>query len=70
MQGVAKVELYLDDDMIDQKKELTVYGTGQVELLFFDKFEMYVDQQDVRVKVTFIEHYTSKNVRDTVANSD
>uniref|UniRef100_A0A6E8W2J7 TEP1-F n=1 Tax=Anopheles coluzzii TaxID=1518534 RepID=A0A6E8W2J7_ANOCL len=62
VQGVAKVELYLDDDMIDQKKELTVYGTGQVELLFFDKFEMYVDQQNVRVKVTFIEHYTNRTV--------
>ena len=47
VQGVAKVELYLDDDMLGHIKRLTVYGTGQVEMLFFDKFEMYANQQDV-----------------------
>nr|XP_049465337.1 LOW QUALITY PROTEIN: alpha-1-macroglobulin-like [Anopheles coluzzii] len=62
VQGVAKVELYLDDELIVQKKELNVYGKGQVELLFFGKFEMYEDQPDVRVKVTFIEHYTNRTV--------
>ncbi|XP_061515835.1 thioester-containing protein 1 allele S3-like [Anopheles gambiae] len=62
VQGVAKVELYLDDDKLDQQKEITVYGIGQVELRFADYFDMYEDQQDVRVKVTFIEHYTNRTV--------
>uniref|UniRef100_A0A182I5M5 TEP1-F n=1 Tax=Anopheles arabiensis TaxID=7173 RepID=A0A182I5M5_ANOAR len=61
VQGVAKVELYLYEDMIDQKKELTVYGKGQVKLRF-DNFAMDADQQDVRVKVTFIEHCTNRTV--------
>uniref|UniRef100_A0A182I5N3 TEP1-F n=1 Tax=Anopheles arabiensis TaxID=7173 RepID=A0A182I5N3_ANOAR len=57
VQGVAKVELYLDDDKLNQKKELTVYGMEQVELRF-DNFALDADQQDVQVKVTFIEQYT------------
>nr|Q9GYW4.1 RecName: Full=Thioester-containing protein 1 allele S1; Short=TEP1s; AltName: Full=TEP1-F; AltName: Full=Thioester-containing protein I; Contains: RecName: Full=Thioester-containing protein 1 N-terminal; Short=TEP1-N; Contains: RecName: Full=Thioester-containing protein 1 C-terminal; Short=TEP1-C; Flags: Precursor [Anopheles gambiae]AAG00600.1 thioester-containing protein I [Anopheles gambiae] len=61
VQGVAKVELYLDDDKLNQKKELTVYGKGQVELRF-DNFAMDADQQDVRVKVSFIEQYTNRTV--------
>uniref|UniRef100_A0A8W7P8X5 TEP1-F n=1 Tax=Anopheles coluzzii TaxID=1518534 RepID=A0A8W7P8X5_ANOCL len=62
VQGVAKVELYLDDDKLDQQKEITVYGIGQVELRFADYFDVYEDQQDVRVKVSFIEQYTNRTV--------
>lgn len=60
VQGVAKVELYLVDDTLDQKKELTMYGMGQVELRFNELLELYEDQQDVRVKLTFTEQHTSK----------
>uniref|UniRef100_A0A182X456 TEP1-F n=1 Tax=Anopheles quadriannulatus TaxID=34691 RepID=A0A182X456_ANOQN len=62
VQGVAKVELYLDDGKLDQKKELTVYGIGMVEMRFAGYFDMYEDQQDVRVIVTFIEQYTNRTV--------
>ncbi|XP_041782749.1 CD109 antigen-like [Anopheles merus] len=61
VQGVAKVELYLEDDKLNQKKELTVYGKGQVELRF-NNFAMDADQQDVRVKVSFIEQHTNRTV--------
>nr|2PN5_A Chain A, Thioester-containing protein I [Anopheles gambiae] len=61
VQGVAKVELYLDDDKLKLKKELTVYGKGQVELRF-DNFAMDADQQDVPVKVSFVEQYTNRTV--------
>ncbi|XP_040167714.1 CD109 antigen-like [Anopheles arabiensis] len=62
VQGVAKVELYLVDDTLDQKKELTMYGMGQVELRFNELLELYEDQQDVRVKLTFTEQHTNRTV--------
>uniref|UniRef100_A0A182U5C8 TEP1-F n=1 Tax=Anopheles melas TaxID=34690 RepID=A0A182U5C8_9DIPT len=62
VQGVAKVELYLVDDTLDQKKELTMYGMGQMELIFNELLELYEDQQDVRVKLTFTEQHTNRTV--------
>uniref|UniRef100_A0A182W9G6 TEP1-F n=1 Tax=Anopheles minimus TaxID=112268 RepID=A0A182W9G6_9DIPT len=58
--GLAKVELYLEDDELDQRKEFEVYGTGQVELRFKGELSLYELSQNVRVRTTFIEQYTSK----------
>uniref|UniRef100_A0A182SAB1 TEP1-F n=1 Tax=Anopheles maculatus TaxID=74869 RepID=A0A182SAB1_9DIPT len=62
VKGLAKIELYLEDDKLDQKKELEVYGMGQVALRFAGHFEAHEDQQDVLVKTTFIEQYTNRTV--------
>uniref|UniRef100_A0A182W9G3 TEP1-F n=1 Tax=Anopheles minimus TaxID=112268 RepID=A0A182W9G3_9DIPT len=61
--GLAKVKLYLEDDELDQRKELQVHGTGQMELRFKKMLLLNHTQQDVRVKTTFIEEYTNRTVR-------
>ncbi|XP_050079853.1 CD109 antigen-like [Anopheles maculipalpis] len=62
VKGVVKMELYLEDDKLDQKKELEIYGMGQVELRFTERLDLFEDQQDVRVNVTFLEQYTGRSV--------
>uniref|UniRef100_A0A182W9G4 TEP1-F n=1 Tax=Anopheles minimus TaxID=112268 RepID=A0A182W9G4_9DIPT len=60
--GLARVELYLEDDELDQRKEIEVHGLGQVELRFNEKLILEHDQQNVRVKTTFIEKFTDRTV--------
>uniref|UniRef100_A0A182P1U7 TEP1-F n=1 Tax=Anopheles epiroticus TaxID=199890 RepID=A0A182P1U7_9DIPT len=62
VQGVAKVELYLEDDKLDQKRELEMFGMGQVYLRFNGALELHYDQQDVQVKVTFTEQFTNRTM--------
>uniref|UniRef100_A0A182P1U3 TEP1-F n=1 Tax=Anopheles epiroticus TaxID=199890 RepID=A0A182P1U3_9DIPT len=62
VKGVAKVELYLEDDKLDQKRELEMFGMGQVYLRFNEELELYDDQRDVQVKVTFIELFTNRTI--------
>uniref|UniRef100_A0A182W9H7 TEP1-F n=1 Tax=Anopheles minimus TaxID=112268 RepID=A0A182W9H7_9DIPT len=60
--GLAKVELYLEDDELDQRKEIEVYGKRLVELRFKEKLSLYEPQQNVRVRTTFIEKHTNRTV--------
>uniref|UniRef100_A0A182M8F0 TEP1-F n=1 Tax=Anopheles culicifacies TaxID=139723 RepID=A0A182M8F0_9DIPT len=60
--GMAKVELYLEDDEMDQYKEFKVFGKKQVELRFNEELIMYEKQQDVLVKTTFIEQDTNRTL--------
>ncbi|XP_053668192.1 thioester-containing protein 1 allele S3-like [Anopheles marshallii] len=60
--GLAKVEFYLEKDMLDQKKQIEVYGMGQVELQFVGYFKVKEDKRDVFVKTTFIEQHTNRTV--------
>uniref|UniRef100_A0A182W9H6 TEP1-F n=1 Tax=Anopheles minimus TaxID=112268 RepID=A0A182W9H6_9DIPT len=60
VKGLAKVELYLEDEILDQKKELEMYGETQVELRYVQHFEMDGDQKDVRVKTIFIEQHSER----------
>uniref|UniRef100_A0A182YIZ6 TEP1-F n=1 Tax=Anopheles stephensi TaxID=30069 RepID=A0A182YIZ6_ANOST len=62
VKGLVKMELYLEDDKLDQRKEFEVYGMGQVALRFAGYFGVHEDQQDVLVKTTFIEQYTNRTV--------
>ncbi|XP_050079852.1 CD109 antigen-like [Anopheles maculipalpis] len=62
VKGVVKMELYLEDDKLDQKKELEIFGMGQVALRYAGHFEVHEDQQDVLVKTTFIEQYTNRTL--------
>ncbi|XP_052891713.1 thioester-containing protein 1 allele S3-like [Anopheles moucheti] len=62
VKGLAKVELYLEDDMLDQQKEVEVYGMRQVELRFVGHFDEQEHQKDVFVKTTFIEQHTNRSV--------
>ncbi|XP_052898826.1 thioester-containing protein 1 allele S3-like [Anopheles moucheti] len=61
VKGLAKVELYLEDDRLDQQKVVEVYGLHQVELSFLELFDPE-DQKDVLVKTTFIEQHTNRSV--------
>ncbi|XP_052891665.1 thioester-containing protein 1 allele S3-like [Anopheles moucheti] len=59
VKGLAKVELYLEDDRLDQKKELEMFGMGQVELRFNEELDPNQEHhQNVFVKTTFVEKYT------------
>uniref|UniRef100_A0A4Y0BF04 TEP1-F n=1 Tax=Anopheles funestus TaxID=62324 RepID=A0A4Y0BF04_ANOFN len=62
VKGHVKVELYLEDDKRDQVKEFDVYGMGQVNLHFIEVLRLYNNQQDVRVKTTFVEQFTNRTV--------
>ncbi|XP_053668198.1 thioester-containing protein 1 allele S3-like [Anopheles marshallii] len=62
VKGLAKVELYLDDDRLDQKKEFEMFGMGQVELRFVGEIDVHEVSEDVLVKTTFIEQFTNRTV--------
>ncbi|XP_061513057.1 thioester-containing protein 1 allele R1-like [Anopheles gambiae] len=62
VQGVAKVELYLEGDRLDLSKDINVNGSEQVVLVFNGGLELYNEQHDVRVKVVFVEQYTGRTV--------
>lgn len=60
VRGVATVELYLEDDKLDQRRVVGVYGATQLELPFNEHLSVYDDSQDVRVHVAFTQDETSK----------
>uniref|UniRef100_A0A182YIZ2 TEP1-F n=1 Tax=Anopheles stephensi TaxID=30069 RepID=A0A182YIZ2_ANOST len=60
VKGTATIELYLEDEKLDQRKVVAVYGLAQVELQFNDYLNVYEDSQDVRVNVAFTQDETSK----------
>ncbi|XP_049293398.1 CD109 antigen-like [Anopheles funestus] len=62
VKGLAIVELYLEDDKLYQQKEFEIHGIRHVEMRFFRSLEMQDDQQDVRVKTTFIEQSSNHTV--------
>ncbi|XP_052895818.1 thioester-containing protein 1 allele S3-like [Anopheles moucheti] len=62
VKGLVKVELYLEDDRLDQKKEFEMFGMGQVELRFVGELVVHEFHQDVLVKTTFIEQHTNRTV--------
>ncbi|XP_049293400.1 CD109 antigen-like [Anopheles funestus] len=62
VKGHVMVELYLEDDKRDQVKEFEMSGIGQVTLRFNEELELFNDQQDVLVKTTFVEQFTSWTV--------
>uniref|UniRef100_A0A4Y0BF41 TEP1-F n=1 Tax=Anopheles funestus TaxID=62324 RepID=A0A4Y0BF41_ANOFN len=64
VKGHVKVELYLEDDMLDQVKEFEMSGMGQVKLRFNKElqFQNFNEQQDVTVKTTFVEQGTNRTV--------
>uniref|UniRef100_A0A4Y0BE18 TEP1-F n=1 Tax=Anopheles funestus TaxID=62324 RepID=A0A4Y0BE18_ANOFN len=62
VEGFAIVELYLEDDKLYQQKEFEIHGIRHVEMRFFRSLEMQDDQQDVRVKTTFIEQSSNHTV--------
>ncbi|XP_052891724.1 thioester-containing protein 1 allele S3-like [Anopheles moucheti] len=62
VKGLAKVELYLEDDQLAQEKEFEICGMGQVELRFVGRLVVHEFHQDVLVKTTFIDQYTNHTV--------
>uniref|UniRef100_A0A182MD71 TEP1-F n=1 Tax=Anopheles culicifacies TaxID=139723 RepID=A0A182MD71_9DIPT len=62
VKGLAKVELYLQPDILDQKTEFEMYGEKNVELQFERLLEIYGKQQIVRVKTTVIEEHSNRTV--------
>uniref|UniRef100_A0A182LU61 Macroglobulin domain-containing protein n=1 Tax=Anopheles culicifacies TaxID=139723 RepID=A0A182LU61_9DIPT len=62
LNGLAKVELYLNDEEMDQYKEFKVFGKEQVELRFNEELVVNDKQKDVLVKTTFIERYTNRTL--------
>uniref|UniRef100_A0A4Y0BEL0 TEP1-F n=1 Tax=Anopheles funestus TaxID=62324 RepID=A0A4Y0BEL0_ANOFN len=62
LKGHVKVELYLQNGMIVQVKKFEMSGIGQVTLHFNEVLVLYNDQQDVRVKTTFVEQFTNWTV--------
>uniref|UniRef100_A0A182UNK6 TEP1-F n=1 Tax=Anopheles merus TaxID=30066 RepID=A0A182UNK6_ANOME len=62
VQGVAKVELYLEGDRLDLSKDINVNGSEQVMFAFNGGLELNNEQQDVRVKVVVVEQDTGRTV--------
>ncbi|XP_053670624.1 thioester-containing protein 1 allele S3-like [Anopheles nili] len=62
--GMAQIELFLDDDKLDQQQTIDVHGVGQVALRFNGDFQVPQDEdhQNVQVRVTFTEQYTNRTV--------
>uniref|UniRef100_A0A182NGI1 TEP1-F n=1 Tax=Anopheles dirus TaxID=7168 RepID=A0A182NGI1_9DIPT len=61
LDGLAKVELYLNDDELDQMQEFEVHGLSQKWFSFNEKLDVPDNQRNMRVTVTFIEQDTSKD---------
>uniref|UniRef100_A0A182W9H3 TEP1-F n=1 Tax=Anopheles minimus TaxID=112268 RepID=A0A182W9H3_9DIPT len=62
VKGVATISLYLEDDKLDQRTVVNVYGMAQVKLQFKDYLNVHGDSQEVRVNVSFIQDETEKIV--------
>uniref|UniRef100_A0A182VJD2 TEP1-F n=1 Tax=Anopheles merus TaxID=30066 RepID=A0A182VJD2_ANOME len=62
VRGVATVELYLEDDKLDQRRVVRVYGATQLELPFNEHLSVYDDSQDVRVHVAFTQDETNRTI--------
>uniref|UniRef100_A0A182THV7 TEP1-F n=1 Tax=Anopheles melas TaxID=34690 RepID=A0A182THV7_9DIPT len=62
VRGVATVELYLEDDKLDQRRVVGVYGATQLELPFNEHLSVYDDSQDVRVHVAFTQDETNRTI--------
>uniref|UniRef100_A0A8W7P898 TEP1-F n=2 Tax=Anopheles coluzzii TaxID=1518534 RepID=A0A8W7P898_ANOCL len=62
VRGVATVELYLEDDKLDQRRVVGVYGAIQLELPFNEHLSVYDDSQDVRVHVAFTQDETNRTI--------
>ncbi|KFB47009.1 thioester-containing protein I [Anopheles sinensis] len=62
VKGTALLEIFLDDDELDQSRRWTMYGMDNVKLNFNNLLEVDVDQRNVRVRLTFIEQFTNRTV--------
>uniref|UniRef100_A0A1S4H5V7 TEP1-F n=1 Tax=Anopheles gambiae TaxID=7165 RepID=A0A1S4H5V7_ANOGA len=62
VRGVATVELYLEDDKLDQRRVVGVYGAIQLDLPFNEHLSVYDDSQDVRVHVAFTQDETNRTI--------
>uniref|UniRef100_A0A182MGD2 TEP1-F n=1 Tax=Anopheles culicifacies TaxID=139723 RepID=A0A182MGD2_9DIPT len=62
VKGVATISLYLEDDILDQRTTVEVFGMAQVELQFKDHLLVSEDSHNVRVNVTFIQDETERMV--------
>uniref|UniRef100_A0A182NV61 Alpha-2-macroglobulin domain-containing protein n=1 Tax=Anopheles dirus TaxID=7168 RepID=A0A182NV61_9DIPT len=59
LQGLAKVELYVEDRELGQMQEFEMHGLIQKWVPFNNDVEVSDNQQNVRVRVTFIEQDTN-----------
>uniref|UniRef100_A0A182QMM5 TEP1-F n=1 Tax=Anopheles farauti TaxID=69004 RepID=A0A182QMM5_9DIPT len=62
VKGTATIELFLEDDLLDQRKVLNVYGSAKVDLKFNHHLEVYDDSRNVHVHVTFTQHETNRTI--------
>uniref|UniRef100_A0A182SZH6 TEP1-F n=1 Tax=Anopheles maculatus TaxID=74869 RepID=A0A182SZH6_9DIPT len=62
VRGTATIELFLEDEKLDQRKVVAVYGMAQVQLRFNDYLNVYEDSQDVRVNVAFTQDETNRTI--------
>ncbi|XP_049293334.1 CD109 antigen-like [Anopheles funestus] len=62
VRGVATISLYLEDDKLDQRLVVNVYGKASVQLQFRDYFNVHENSQNVRVNVTFTQAETNKTI--------
>uniref|UniRef100_A0A182NVA1 TEP1-F n=1 Tax=Anopheles dirus TaxID=7168 RepID=A0A182NVA1_9DIPT len=62
VKGTATLELYLEDERLDQRRVLDVYGAAQVDLQFNDRLNEYGEPQTVRVDLTFTQDETNHTI--------
>ncbi|XP_050093634.1 CD109 antigen-like [Anopheles aquasalis] len=63
VQGTARVELYLEDDILDQSRTVQLIGSAVLQLHFQSELLIIEeDRQSVRVNVTFTEQLTNRTI--------
>ncbi|ETN59728.1 thioester-containing protein [Anopheles darlingi] len=63
VQGTARVEVYLEDDILDQSRTVQLIGSAVVQLPFQSELLIAEDgRQGVRVNVTFTEQLTNRTI--------
>uniref|UniRef100_A0AAG5D6V6 TEP1-F n=2 Tax=Anopheles atroparvus TaxID=41427 RepID=A0AAG5D6V6_ANOAO len=62
VKGTAILDLYLEDDILDQSKRWEIHGTGHAKLNFKEPLNFEEKLQPVRVNLTFIEQFTNRTV--------
>ncbi|XP_035785188.1 CD109 antigen-like [Anopheles albimanus] len=63
VQGTARVELYLEDDLLDQSRTVQLIGSAVLQLHFQSELLIIEeDRQSVRVNVTFTEQLTNRTI--------
>ncbi|KFB36266.1 AGAP010830-PA-like protein [Anopheles sinensis] len=59
--GTARLDLYIEGDVLDQTKTVSMNGMANLQISFFKPPVILEEEHNVRLKVTFTDDLTSKS---------